>query len=104
MEHTQGQSRHYGLLAVTKEDIDADDVISSELEVISAGVSGFLKAKEGADIKVIPIVTSSDDAALIDASKFRFLPDLNQLSNGFEPTGEKYILSARVEGKLKFCI
>ncbi len=96
----QGQSRHYGLLAVTKEDIDADDVISSELEVISAGVSGFIKAKEGADIKVIPIVTSSDDSALIDASKFRFLPDLNQLSNGFEPTGEKYILSARVEGKL----
>ena len=97
--HT-GQSRHYGLLAVTKEEIDADDVISSELEVISVGVSGFLKAKEGADIKVIPIVTSSDDAALIDASKFRFLPDLNQLSNGFEPTGEKYILSARIEGKL----
>ena len=96
----QGQSRHYGLLAVTKEDIDADDVISSELEVISAGVSGFINAKEGADIKVIPIVTSSDDSALIDASKFRFLPDLNQLSNGFEPTGEKYILSARVEGKL----
>ena len=96
----QGQSRHYGLLAVTKEDIDSDDVISSELEVISAGVSGFIKAKEGADIKVIPIVTSSDDSALIDASKFRFLPDLNQLSNGFEPTGEKYILSARVEGKL----
>ena len=96
----QGQSRHYGLLAVTKEDIDADDVISSELEVISAGVSGFINAKEGADIKVIPIVTSSDDSALIDASKFRFLPDLNQLSNGFEPTREKYILSARVEGKL----
>jgi len=95
-----GQSRHYGLLAVTKEDIDADDVISSELEVISAGVSGFIKAKEGANIKIIPIVTSSEDAALIDASKFRFLPDLNQLSNGYEPTGEKYILSARIEGKL----
>ncbi len=96
----QGQSRHYGLLAVTKEDIDADDVISSELEVISAGVSGFIKAKEGAEIKVIPIVTSSDDSALIDASKFRFFSYFNQLSNGFEPTGEKYILSARVEGKL----
>jgi ABC-type uncharacterized transport system involved in gliding motility auxiliary subunit len=96
----QGESRHYGLLAVTKADIDAEDVISSELEVISVGVSGFIKAKEGADITVIPLVTSSDDAALIDASKFRFLPDLKQLSNGFEPTGEKYILSARVEGKL----
>ncbi len=96
----QGQSRHYGLLAVTKENIDAEDVISSELEVISAGVSGYIKAKEGSEIKIIPIVTSSDDSALIDATKFRFLPDLNQLSNGFVPTGEKYILSARIQGKL----
>ncbi|MFK7815005.1 MAG: GldG family protein [Gammaproteobacteria bacterium] len=96
----QGETRHYGLLAVSKEDIDAEDVVSSELEIISAGVSGFIKKKEGADLKITPIVTSSDDAALIEAVKFRFLPDLNQLSNGFQPTGEKYILSARVEGKL----
>ncbi len=95
-----GEARHYGLLAVTKDDIDAEDVISSELEIISAGVSGYIKAKEGAGIKITPIATSSDDAALIEAVKFRFLPDLGQLSNGFEPTGEKYILSARVEGKL----
>jgi len=96
----QGETRHYGLLAVTKEDIDNEDVISSELEVISAGVSGFIKAKDGAEIKVIPIVTSSDDATLIEATKFRFLPDLGQLSKDFKPTGEKYILSARIEGKL----
>ncbi len=96
----QGETRHYALLAVTKEDINAEDVISSELEILSAGVSGFIKAKEGADIKITPIATSSDDAASIEAVKFRFLPDLNQLSNGFEPTGEKYTLSARVEGKL----
>jgi ABC-type uncharacterized transport system involved in gliding motility auxiliary subunit len=95
-----GEARHYGLLAVTKDDIDAEDVISSELEIISAGVSGYIKGKEGAGIKITPIATSSDDAALIEAVKFRFLPDLGQLSNGFEPTGEKYILSARVEGKL----
>ena len=75
-------------------------MISSELEVISAGVSGFIKAKDGAEINVIPIVTSSDDAALIEAIKFRFLPDLGQLSKDFKPTGEKYILSARIEGKL----
>jgi ABC-type uncharacterized transport system involved in gliding motility auxiliary subunit len=95
-----GEARHYGLLAVTKDDIDAEDVISSELEILSAGVSGFIKAKEDAEIKITPIATSSDDSALIEAVKFRFLPDLGQLSNGFEPTGEKYTLSARVEGKL----
>jgi ABC-type uncharacterized transport system involved in gliding motility auxiliary subunit len=96
----QEQTRHYGLLAITSENINQEDVISSELELLSFGVAGYFKAKEGSEIKLIPIASSSDDAALTEATRFRFLPDLSQLSNGFKPTGEQYILSARVEGKL----
>ena len=96
----QGQSRHYGLLAITKDNIDSDDVTTSELEVISMGVAGAISAREGSSIKFTPIVNSSDDAALIEATRFRFLPDLSQLSEGFEPTGEPFTLIARVQGKL----
>ena len=96
----QQQARHYGLLAITKENIDSEDVTTSELEVISMGVAGAISAKEGSTIKFTPIITSSDDAALIDAVRFRFLPDLSQLSEGFEPTGEPYTFIARVQGKL----
>ncbi len=96
----QGQSRHYALLGINKESIDNEDVISSELELISVGVAGHVKAKEGSDTKIIPIVTSSDDSALIEAVRFRFLPDLSQLSENFKPTGEKYTFIARAQGKL----
>ena len=96
-----GEARHYGLFAVTKENIDSEEVISSELEVISMGVAGHIAAKEGASIQLTPIVTSSDDASLIDSSRFRFLPDLSQLSEGFEPSGEPYTLIARAQGKLE---
>ncbi len=96
-----GQARHYGLFAVTKDNIDAEEVISSELEVISMGVAGYINPKEGSSIQLTPIVTSSDDASLVDASRFRFLPELSQLSEGFEPTGEPYTLIARVKGKLE---
>lgn len=96
----QGQARHYGLLGINQESIDSEDVISSELELISVAVAGHMKVKEGAKIKMTPIVTSSEDAMLTDAARFRFLPDFNQLTTNFKPTGENYILIARVEGKL----
>ncbi len=99
--HDGGESRHYGLFAVTKENIDSKEVISSELEVVSMGVAGYLSAKEGSSIKLTPIVTSSDDASLIDASRFRFLPELSQLSKDFEPSGEPYTLIARAQGSLE---
>ena len=96
----QSQSRHYGLLAVTREDLDREDVISSELELITIGVGGHFNVNEDVEIKLTPIVTSSDDAALVEAVRFRFLPDLSQLSNNFNPTGERYTFIGRVHGKL----
>jgi len=97
----QGQSRHYGLLAINREDLDTEDVISSELELINVGIAGHIKAKDGADIQFTPIVSSSDDAMLIDAVRFRFLPDLSQLSKNYKSTGEHYTFMGRVQGKLK---
>ncbi len=99
--HGGNEARHYGLFAVSKENIDSDEVISSELELISMGVAGYFTAKEGSSIKLTPIVTSSDDASLIDATRFRFLPDLSQLSKDFEPSGEPYTLIARAQGALE---
>ena len=96
----QGQSRHYALLGVGNNNIDSEDVISSELELITVAVAGHLKAKEGSSIEMTPIVTSSDDAMLIDAAQFRFLPDLSQLSKNFNPSGELYTFITRVQGKL----
>lgn len=96
----EGQSRHYGLLAITKDNLDTEDVISSELEIVSIGVGGHIKAKDDSNVKITPIVTSSEDAALVEAVRFRFLPDLSQLSNNFNPTGESYTLIGRAEGKL----
>ncbi len=98
--HQQGQSRHYGLLGVTKDNLNTEDVISSELELVSIGIGGHIKIKDDSEAVLTPIVTSSNDAALIDATRFRFLPDINQLSNNFNATGENYTFVGRVQGKL----
>ena len=96
----QGQVRHYALLGITQQNIDANDVISSELEFISVAIAGHFDIKEDSGLKITPIVTTSNDAKLIDAVQFRFLPDPTQLSKNFTPIGEHYNLIARVQGKL----
>ena len=96
----QGTARHYGLLGIGRENLDAEDVISSELELISLGIAGHVKARPDSSIQFTPIVASSQDAALVDAAQFRFLPDINQLSNNFNPTKESYTFIGRVQGRL----
>ena len=41
---------------------------------------------------------SSENAAPLDASRLRFLADPNSLLDGFNPSGERYTLAARVTG------
>ena len=96
----QGQIRHYALLAVGSEGLSSEDVVSSELELVSVGVAGHIGVRDNAAVRLMPIVTSSTDATLVEATQFRFLPDLNQLSTNFEPTGESYTLIGRIQGAL----
>lgn len=96
----RGESRHYALLGVGREDINVEDIIASELELISVGMAGHIKAKVGTDTRIVPIFTSSDDAMPMDVTRFRFLPDLGQLSDDFKPTQERYTLMGRVQGRL----
>ena len=96
----QGQSRHYGLLAVSAEGLNRKDVVTSELELVSLGVAGHIGVSEEATISLLPIVSSSTDSALVKATRFRFLPDLNQLSADFEPAGSSYTLMGRIQGAL----
>ena len=96
----QGQARHYGLLAVSKEGLNSKDVVTSELELVSLGVAGHIGVREDAAIRLLPIVSSSTDSDLVKATRFRFLPELDQLSSGFEATGSSYTLMGRIQGVL----
>ena len=97
----QIQARHYALLAIGDEGLSREDVTSSELGLVSVGVAGHISAREDASIRLTPIVRSSRDAALIDAARFHFLPDVGQLSSNFEPANTSYTVIGRVQGVLK---
>jgi ABC-type uncharacterized transport system involved in gliding motility auxiliary subunit len=44
---------------------------------------------------------SSTDAELLPVMRLAFLPDSRSLLEDFKPTGERYVVAARVHGKLK---
>jgi len=58
-------------------------------------------AKTRATIEFEPLLQSSTHAALLPTSKLMFLPDSDSLLDGFQATGERYTIAARIHGKVK---
>lgn len=93
-----GQNRHIGILSVPPEGLNADDIISADLEVVNFSSVGWLQAAENATTKFEVLVHSSENAAPLDASRMRFLSNPNDLLKDIKPSGESYALAARITG------
>lgn len=104
LQITSGRSpqpiRHFGFLGITSEQLDPEDVVTADLNSINVGTTGHFTLAENAPATLVPLITSSEYAALIPATRFSFLPDPASLQDGFTPAGEAYILAARVSGTL----
>jgi ABC-type uncharacterized transport system involved in gliding motility auxiliary subunit len=81
--------------------MNSKDVTVSALDTINVMTAGALSKKEGAAIEFEPLLQSSTNAALLPTSKLAFLPDSDALLEGFQPTGQRYTIAARIHGKLK---
>ena len=92
--------RHLGLAGLTPETIDQEDVVTSGLTSINVGTAGYFAVRDDAAVELVPLLTSSDEAAALPASSFQFLPDPETLLTDFMPTGERYVFAARLEGPL----
>lgn len=92
--------RHFGYLGITTEQLNADDVVTAQLSTINLATAGHFTLAEDSPATLEPLITSSQSASTIAASRFSFLPDPSSLQNGFSPSGVNYVLAARVNGVL----
>lgn len=90
--------RHLAILSVGRDGFDGEDIVSADLEAVNMASTGWFEAAEGAGTTFEPLVTSSDTAAPLDASRLRFLADPSELATGFTATGDRFALAARVTG------
>ncbi len=93
--------RHIGLLGLGSEAIEGEDVILSGLETINVSSAGFIKPADGATTQLKPLLRSSAKAMPLDTSVLATLNNPEDLLKDFAPTGEQYVLAARVSGPAK---
>lgn len=92
---------HLAMLGVSSEQISDAEVATSGLEKINMTTVGFFEESPEATTRFTPLLQSSDNAQLFDAAQFQYLSDPRQLQIGFEASGQRYALMARVDGKAK---
>lgn len=97
----QNVVRHIGLLGFTAAQMDATDVVTSGLERINFSTTGTLTILDDRTTQITPLVQSTEASGLIDKGRMDLLPNPEDLMEGFQPTGQRYTVAARVQGSAK---
>lgn len=96
-----GTVKHVAILGLQEGNLDTNDVALANLEQVILSTPGYLKPIEGSTTKISPLIETTDQAKLFDASRFMFLPDPSSLLDNYAPSGDRYTIAARISGKAK---
>lgn len=92
--------RDLGLAGLGEDNLDQDDVITAGLVSINLGYAGAISLVPDAPVTLTPLIRSSSSSALLETAPLAFLSDPGALRDGFQPSGERYTLAARLNGKV----
>jgi len=90
--------RHAAILGITREQMNSDDVITGELTAVNVASAGRLALSDDSPLRLEPLLSSSDQAGLMDGSRLQFMSDPSELLAEIGPTGENYVIAARLNG------
>ena len=93
--------RHLAILGFTKEAMNQEDVVSSQLSSVNMQSAGAFKLAEGSTMTLLPLVQTSDQAMLAPVERIKFAADPSTLFAEFVPTKETYVVAGRLQGKAK---
>ena len=91
-------TRHIGMLAMPQSAFASDDIILAGLESINFSTTGILEPVEKPTSTITPLILSSPESNVLTADQFASLSDPEVLLKDFVPSGEQYMLAARIEG------
>jgi ABC-type uncharacterized transport system involved in gliding motility auxiliary subunit len=97
---SQRPVRHAGILGVSADNMNGDDVITGELDAVNLASVGRLELTEGSPLEMDYLMQSSQQAGLMDTQRLQFLSDPSQLMDQMGAAGEHYTLAARFSGEV----
>lgn len=92
--------RHLGVLGIEAAAMSPDDIITSSLNLMTFAFPGHISRDENASASMLPLVQSSELAGLVPADRLAVMSDPEMLRADFKPTGKRYVLAARLGGKV----
>lgn len=92
--------RHPALLGLTEAELNGNDAVTADLNTINVGIAGRLGISEDGAATLEPLLGTSSASGILQSARFTFLPDPAELFNGFVPSGESYVIAARISGLL----
>ena len=99
VSQTEPPMMHPLILGLRAAQMNDQDLVSAKLDLINIDTAGHFKLREGATSTLEPLLQSSSEASTISTERIRYLPDPRELLKDFTPSGENYIIAARVSGK-----
>ncbi len=99
----QGQApfKHLAILQLSDANHGEKDITTGQLESLNFSSAGYLSAAAGATTSFKPLLLSSEYAMPLSVAKIATGKDPKDLAKGFNPTGEQYVLAARISGAVK---
>jgi ABC-type uncharacterized transport system involved in gliding motility auxiliary subunit len=91
--------RDAAILGFAKRDLNADDVITANLDSINIASPGYFELAKDSKNKLAPLIQTSKDAMVVPSDRVKFLPDPSQLLIGYQPGNETKVIAGRLEGK-----
>ena len=86
-------ARHFGFVGLPAQQLDRKDVTTASLEVINGASFGHFSKKNGAPIGWLPLLKSSSNADLVDASIYAETRDPIALAALYESKNTQYTKS-----------
>ncbi len=88
-------------LQLTTGDFDGKDQVTANLQSLNLASVGALSQAKGATTIFTPLVSSSNEASLLDSMDVKMNPRPQDLMQQIEPTGQRYTIAARISGPAK---
>nr|VFK18230.1 MAG: ABC-type uncharacterized transport system involved in gliding motility, auxiliary component [Candidatus Kentron sp. LFY] len=88
-------------VSLSAAEMDSDDMITAELDTIALASPGRLRAIDGKGTRLLALLETTTNAMEYDAARVKFLTDPRSLLRDYRGGGEKYILAARVTGRVQ---